>query len=33
MTDDLDDISTGRPVQVIGMLNKHILLVTSHLVA
>jgi hypothetical protein len=33
MTDDSDDISTGRPVQVVGTLNKHILLVTAHLVA
>jgi len=33
MTDDAEDIVTGRPVQVVSTLNKHILIVTSHLVA
>ena len=33
MTDDGEDIATGRPVQVVGSLNKHILLVTSKLIA
>lgn len=29
MTDDIEDISTGRPIQVTSILNNHILLVTS----
>jgi hypothetical protein len=33
MTDDGDDISTGKPVQVISALNNQILLVTSKLIA
>ena len=31
MTDDHEDISTGRPVQVVNILNNQILLVTSSL--
>lgn len=33
MTDDAADIATGRPIQVVNILNNQILLVTSHLVA
>jgi hypothetical protein len=33
MTDDQTDIATGRPIQVVNILNNQILLVTSHLVA
>jgi len=33
MTDDATDIATGRPIQVVNILNNQILLVTSNLVA
>ncbi len=33
MTDDAADIATGRPIQVVNILNNQILLVTSNLVA
>ena len=33
MTDDAEDISTGRPVHVVNILNNQILLVTSNLLA
>ena len=33
MTDDPADIATGRPIQVVNILNNQILLVTSNLVA
>jgi membrane protein insertase Oxa1/YidC/SpoIIIJ len=33
MTDDTADIATGRPIQVVNILNNQILLVTSNLVA
>lgn len=33
MTDDPEDIATGRPIQVVNILNNQILLVTSNLVA
>jgi len=33
MTDDTVDIATGRPIQVVNILNNQILLVTSNLVA
>lgn len=33
MTDDTTDIATGRPIQVVNILNNQILLVTSNLVA
>ena len=31
MTDDADDIVTGKPIKVVSTLNERILLVTSHL--
>lgn len=31
MTDDSDDIATGRPIQVVNILSSHVLLVTSNL--
>lgn len=33
MTDDGEDIATGRPIQVVNILNNHVLLVTSNLIA
>ena len=33
MTDDPADIATGRPIQVVNLLNNRILLVTSQLIA
>jgi hypothetical protein len=33
MTDDREDIATGKPIKVLSTLNERILLVTSHLVA
>lgn len=33
MTDDATDIATGKPIQVVNILNNQILLVTSNLVA
>jgi hypothetical protein len=32
MTDDKEDIATGRPIQVVKTLNNSIVLVTSHLI-
>jgi hypothetical protein len=31
MTDDVEDIATGKPIKVISTLNERILLVTSNL--
>jgi hypothetical protein len=31
MTDDSEDIATGKPIKVVNTLNEHILLVTSNL--
>jgi hypothetical protein len=31
MTDDETDISTGRPVKVVGIINDNILLVTAYI--
>jgi hypothetical protein len=33
MTDDGEDIATGRPIQVVNILNNQVLLVTSNLIA
>lgn len=33
MTDDKEDIITGKPIKVLNTLNERILLVTSHLIA
>jgi len=33
MTDDAEDIATGRPIKVVNVLNERTLLVTSHLIA
>jgi hypothetical protein len=33
MTDDSDDIATGKPIKVVNTLNERILLVTSNLIA
>ncbi len=33
MTDDAEDIATGKPIRVVNTLNERILLVTSHLIA
>ena len=33
MTDDTEDISTGRPIQVVNILNNQILLVSAHIIS
>jgi hypothetical protein len=33
MTDDGEDISTGKPIQVVNILNNQILLVSAHIIS